>query len=323
MSSPITISQWPDDVRAPADEAAAADGHDRVGRHLLSRRHAGRNGGARADDRLGPDVDQVLVVDGALGEEQAGPGAHAAEASAPWVVGADRPEVGRTLPGRVHQPGQGPPQRCREGAGPAHARNGRWCRRPPRHAARANLRQGAWVNFVLCSPSHRTVAPTPCRRPVASARIDRRQFLQLSALGAAGFAGATRLHAKHQKQRVPARAKRRRHRAARRRGQEAAERRHRAHGALADRRERQAGHAELDLQPRPTRPRTRGLRQPGQRGARRRRRRSSSTPPPVPSRCRPTGWATTRAWVAASSSRPTSSRPRSRPRRWSRPASAR
>jgi hypothetical protein len=46
--------------------------------------------------------------------------------------------------------------------------------------------------------------PLPTERP-----IDRRQFLQLSALGVAGFAGATRLGARHPKQRVPARAKRR------------------------------------------------------------------------------------------------------------------
>ena len=45
--------------------------------------------------------------------------------------------------------------------------------------------------------------PLPSQRP-----IDRRQFLQLSALGAAGFAGATRLGTRHPKQRVPARAKR-------------------------------------------------------------------------------------------------------------------
>jgi hypothetical protein len=45
--------------------------------------------------------------------------------------------------------------------------------------------------------------PLPPERP-----IDRRQFLQLSALGAAGLAGATRLGHRHPKQRVPARAKR-------------------------------------------------------------------------------------------------------------------
>ena len=43
----------------------------------------------------------------------------------------------------------------------------------------------------------------PSERP-----LDRRQFLQLSALGAAGFVGTTRLQAKHHKQQVPARAKR-------------------------------------------------------------------------------------------------------------------
>jgi hypothetical protein len=45
--------------------------------------------------------------------------------------------------------------------------------------------------------------PPPSERP-----IDRRQFLQLSALGAAGFAGAARLSKKHPRQRVPARASR-------------------------------------------------------------------------------------------------------------------
>ena len=45
--------------------------------------------------------------------------------------------------------------------------------------------------------------PAPSQRP-----LDRRQFLQISALGAAGFVGATRLSAKHHQQRVPAKAKR-------------------------------------------------------------------------------------------------------------------
>jgi hypothetical protein len=45
--------------------------------------------------------------------------------------------------------------------------------------------------------------PPPSERP-----IDRRQFLQLSALGAAGFAGATRLSKKRPQQRVPAQARR-------------------------------------------------------------------------------------------------------------------
>ena len=45
--------------------------------------------------------------------------------------------------------------------------------------------------------------PLPSERP-----LDRRQFLQLSALSAAGFVGATRLQAKHRKQQVPAKAKR-------------------------------------------------------------------------------------------------------------------
>jgi hypothetical protein len=48
--------------------------------------------------------------------------------------------------------------------------------------------------------------PLPSQRPT-DRPLDRRQFLQLSALGAAGFAGATRLSATHPKHRVHARAK--------------------------------------------------------------------------------------------------------------------
>ena len=55
------------------------------------------------DDGLGPDVNEVLVVEGALGEEQAGPGAHSAEAAPAGIVRADRPEFGRALPGRMDQ----------------------------------------------------------------------------------------------------------------------------------------------------------------------------------------------------------------------------
>ena len=208
MSSPITISQWPDDVRAAPDEGAAADGDDRIGRHLLPRRHAGRDGSARPDDRLGPDVDQMLVVESALGEQQARAGAHAPEAAAPGGRRGrsrrDRPHP----PGRVHQPGQGPPQRCREGAGPTHARMVGGVADPPSPLL-GHVQREVAGNVGPCSPSHRTVARrprTPCRsrdRP-----IDRRQFLQLSALGAAGFAGATRLERTHSKQRVPAKAKR-------------------------------------------------------------------------------------------------------------------
>ena len=116
------------------------------------------------DDRLGADVDQVLVVEGALGEQQAGPGAHPSEAAPPRVIGADRPQLGGTLPRRVHQPGQRPPQRCREGAGPAHAGMVGGAADPLVTGPAKVRMQGAVVNFVSCSPSQRTVAPTPCRR---------------------------------------------------------------------------------------------------------------------------------------------------------------
>ena len=65
-----------------------------------------------------------------------------------------------------------------------------------------------WVDSVPCSPSLRTAAPTPRLARVARP-IDRRQFLQLSALGAAGFATTSRLQPARSKNRVPARARRR------------------------------------------------------------------------------------------------------------------
>ena len=115
------------------------------------------------DDRLGPDVDEVLVVEGALGEEQAGAGAHAAEALPPGVAGADRPEVGRALPGGVHQSGQGAPQRCREGAGPTHARMVGGAGHPLVTDPRPCVQRGGRGKLAPCRPSHRTVAPTACR----------------------------------------------------------------------------------------------------------------------------------------------------------------
>src|SRR6516165_6748250 len=109
------------DVRAAADEAAAADRHHRVGHHLLAGGHPGGQRHARADDRLLPDVDQVLVEDGALGEEDAGAPAHATEAAASLVVRPDRTEVAGRLPGGAYGTRTRPAQRCGEGTGPAHA----------------------------------------------------------------------------------------------------------------------------------------------------------------------------------------------------------
>ena len=158
----MTISQCPTMCEPRPMSAAAPDGDDGVGRHLLSRRHPGGDGGAGTDDRLRADVDQMLVVEGPLGEEQAGARAHPAEAPAPRVVGADRPEVGGALPGRVHQARQRSSQRCRQGTGPAHARMVGGAADPPSPGRRARDPRRA-VHSVLCSPSHRTAAPDPCR----------------------------------------------------------------------------------------------------------------------------------------------------------------
>ena len=294
-----------DDVRAPPDEAAAADGDDRVGRHLLTRRHAGRDGGAGPDDRLGPDVDQVLVVDGALGEEQAGAGAHAARSAARGGRRA-RSRRARRPPSQagVHQPGQRPPQRCRGGSGPSSRRNGRWCRgRPVDTGARTGCNSGARRVRLRrpCAPPDRTVAPSPGPLARPERPLDRRQFLQLSALGAVGFAGRSPAPRKAPSTRRPCPAQARRHlaRVPAVVDTHAAERRHRADGALADRRERQAGHARTGSAT-TTSPSTRSRASPA-RSARcpATTSRCSSTRRRAPCRSRPTGWATTRASAAA------------------------
>ena len=259
-----------DDVRPPADEAAAADGDDRVGRHLLSRSHPGRDGGAGADDGLGADVDQVLVVDGALGEEQAGTLAHAAETPTPGIVRPDRPQLGGTLPGRVDEPGQRPAQRSGEGAGPTHSGMvGGGGRRPV--TGPEGVQQGVSSRMRLVQPLPRTAAPTPRRRRYLRNAADWTGGSSCSSPRSAppGWPDARLANSKAD-HRVPGPAP-----AATRHeagpavvDADAAQRRDRADGAWLDRRERQAGHARLDLQLRPARACARGVRQPGERGPR-------------------------------------------------------
>ena len=45
------------------------------------------------DDGLGADVDEMLVVEGTLGEEEAGAMAHPPETPAPGIVRPDRPQL--------------------------------------------------------------------------------------------------------------------------------------------------------------------------------------------------------------------------------------
>ena len=182
------------------------------------------------------------------GNSRQAPGAHPPEATPPGVVGADRAEIGGTLPGRVHQPGQRPPQRCREGAGPAHARMVGGAA-DPLSPVPPTCNGRSRVHVVPCSPSHRTVAPTlrtRCLSRIAPSTVasssSSRPSVRPGSPGPRAWAGT------HPKQRVPARAKRHVHRRRPPSSTEAGQRRHRADGTLADRRERQAGHAELDLQ---------------------------------------------------------------------------
>ena len=153
---------------------------------------------------LGADVDEVLVVDGALGEQQAGPLRPCTRSAGPGGRRARWLRARPRLPRRVDQPGQAPAQRSGEGAGPAHAGNARW--RPPRDATRRAGRNGAGGTLGPCSPSPgRRLRP---RAPAGPPAIDRRQFLQLSALGAAGLRRRRAGHGRTASKRPPARARR-------------------------------------------------------------------------------------------------------------------
>ena len=151
----------PDDVRAPPDEAAAADGHHRVGRHHLAGRHPGREAGVGPDHRLVPDLDVVLVVDGPLGEEDAGAADPSARTDdprgssgpmAPSSPAASQAPCTTRESGRRSGPGieraQVTPE-CVGGAGGPSERGG------------AGARETSQVHWNGAAPSHRTAATHP------------------------------------------------------------------------------------------------------------------------------------------------------------------
>ena len=172
------------------------DGDDGVGRHHLPRRHPRRRLTPGPDDRLLPDLDEVLVVDRPLREDDAGAAAHPTEATTTRVVRADGAEFSCRLPRRMDEARQRPPQRAGNRADPGHVGmvGGAGQTLRPRSAARAS--GGRPDKLALCSPFHRTAAPIVHRRRSSEAltaegvRLDRRQFFQFSAFGAAGLAMA-------------------------------------------------------------------------------------------------------------------------------------
>ena len=165
MSSPITISQWPDDVRAAADEAAAADRHHRIGRHLLSRvpcrpkwRRPGRRSsrprcgsGARCRWRPGGTAGRPPRPSARSAAPGDRPGPTAPSSAAPSHAACTSRDSGR-------RSGRG------EGAGPAHAGMVGGVADRPRHRPPPCAAEGRGYTRV-CSPSTRTAAPSPCRRP--------------------------------------------------------------------------------------------------------------------------------------------------------------
>ena len=240
------------------------------------------------------------------------PRSHLPEAAAPLVAGTDGAQLAARLPGRVDRAGTGAGAAVRGANGPSSRRNGRWCRDHP-DEPRSQVNGDPWVHSRCAAPpSGRRLRPASVRprrtrrrrpAPVPPALGARRR-----GLAAANPAprdkrpGAGACPAPRQAD-GPAVVERR-----------SCQRRDRADRAVADRRERQAGHPQLDLQPRAAQPRARGVRQPGQRGARRRRRARSSTRPRRAVQRRCTGWATTRASADGSSAdrlrgRPPPSRP--------------
>ena len=130
--------------------------------------------GVGADDGLGADVDEVLVVDGALGEQQAGAPAHPPEAPPAGSSGPIAPSSAAPLPGRVHQPGQRAGAAVAGGSGPSSRRNGRWSATTLRDGPAARSARGVLGTLAVCSPFPRTAAPTPRRRLRASGTERRR-----------------------------------------------------------------------------------------------------------------------------------------------------
>ena len=103
----MTISQWPTMCEPrPMMQRLPIETTGSVGISWPGR-HAGGDARAGPDDRPRPDVDQVLVVDGALGEDQARPSPMSPEAPAPGVVRSDGPELARRVPPGVDQPRRG------------------------------------------------------------------------------------------------------------------------------------------------------------------------------------------------------------------------
>ena len=68
-----------DDVAPAADHGAIADADHRVGDHLLSRDHAGRQADVGTDQAVLADVDPLLAEDGSRREGQAAAAAERAE----------------------------------------------------------------------------------------------------------------------------------------------------------------------------------------------------------------------------------------------------
>ena len=123
----------------------------------------GRNGGTVAHDRLGPNVDQVLVVDGALREQQAGPGPHSLPKQHPRIVRAHGP----ARPRRVHQPGKGTPQRR---GGPSSRRMVGGGADPSAHGGPPVDHGGRGYTWCVPPLPRRMVAPGPLHRRAGAHR---------------------------------------------------------------------------------------------------------------------------------------------------------
>ena len=171
--------------------------------------------------------------------------------------------------------------------------------------------------LAACRPSHRTAVPAP-RRPGASTlrAADRPPPVPAALRARCGRARQPGGSIDHTQREEAAGARPRTTSGAETPSVQQttlAERRGGADRALADRGEQQTGHAQLDLQPSPARPRARGLRQPRRARLQATTSRCSSTRRLRPSRPRCTAWATTRVTAAGCLCRPTSWPPRPNP----------
>jgi hypothetical protein len=92
-----------DDVAPPPDHAPITDTHHRVGDHVLTRDHAGRDAHVGTDQGVPTHSDPTLTEDRPGGEGEAAASTKPAESGSQAIVGPGRSVAGHPVPSAVDQ----------------------------------------------------------------------------------------------------------------------------------------------------------------------------------------------------------------------------